>query len=472
MKLLERARRALGIGTSQKASAAAPAIAGFNVGQARWTDRRYDKMTDEAYRRNAVAFACVKRIATGCASVPLKLKRKKRVVEEHEALSLLKRPSPRISGRKLFEAMYAYYLLSGNMYLEKVIPPRRGALPRELWTLRPDRMKVVPGKHALPKGFEYTAGGQTISWQADELTGEGDILHNKDFNPLDDWYGMSRIEAAAYGVDRHNAASAHNAALLQNGARPSGALIFKPVVVNGEAQSAPSEVIDKARSEVDRRHAGPENAGRSMVFGGDVDWKSFGMTPRDMDFALGKDDAGWDVCIALGFPPILLIKGQATYNNIAEAKLELWEETNIPLMEDMVGELNHWLMPHYGDGFYLEPDLDAISALEPRRQSKRKSTLELVDAGVIEADEAREDLQYPERPANAVRKVEASVVTALTNAVPDTGYEPLVRYLSSVGLYDRNQPIEDLIRIVMDLTGVEIAPEEDELEEEDSPDAD
>ncbi|MBI1234754.1 MAG: phage portal protein [Alphaproteobacteria bacterium] len=467
-----------------KASAAAGMIAARSLGQPVWTPRRFDKIAEESYKRNAIAFACVKRIASGCASVRWLLHRRGgEEVGQHPLLNLLENPSPCVGGRQFLEAVYAYLLLAGNTYIEAVGPKRASAPPRELWPLRPDRMKVVPGPASLPKAFEYEVGGLKTRWEMDPLKGTGPILHLRDFNPLDDWYGMSRIEAAAYGVDRHNAAGAHNKALLDNQCRPSGALVFKPIKnPDGSYQSAPEDVIDKAKKRLDETHGGASNAGRPMVLGGDVAWEEMGLSPKDMDFAAGKDDAAWDICVALGFPPVLMVKGQATYNNVREAKLELWEETNLPLIDHLCAGLNSWLVPQFGDDLVLSPDLDGISALEPRRESKRKSTLELVEAGIIDADEARESLQFGKRPVNAVEKVDAAVLNALINAVADAGTLPLVRYLRSVGLYDASKTDEQLIAFAIAetarLTGAdpdeagETTGEDTDPDEEDEIDAD
>jgi phage portal protein BeeE len=61
-----------------------------------------------------------------------------------------------------------------------------------------------------------------------------------------------------------------------------------------------------------------------------------GVTPKDMDFAAGKDDAARDICTAFGVPHVLIVPGQSTYNNIREAKLELWEDTILPLVDKAV----------------------------------------------------------------------------------------------------------------------------------------
>ena len=55
------------------------------------------------------------------------------------------------------------------------------------------------------------------------------VLHLKLFNPLDDYYGMSPLEAARAAIDTHNAASAWNKAH----ARQCGAA-FRRVGLRGE----------------------------------------------------------------------------------------------------------------------------------------------------------------------------------------------------------------------------------------------
>jgi HK97 family phage portal protein len=431
--------------TDVKASAAGTVISAWHVGQAVWTDRRYDRIADEAYVRNAVAYRCVKLISSNAAAVPWLLHNRKTEVEDHELLDLLKKPAPMHSGATLFEAFFAYLLLAGNSYLEAVGPD--SGLPKELWSLRPDRMRVVPGKQALPMAYEYEANGQKVRWDVDPIRGTSPILHLKEFHPIDDWYGLSRVDPAAYAVDRHNAASAHNKALLDNGARPSGVLVFQPVQGGtGEpSQNAPKEVLKAAEERLLSRYSGPENAGRPMVLGGNVKWEEMAFSPKDMDFGKGKDDAARDICTAFGVPHLLIVPGSATYSNVKEAKLELWEDTILPLLDRGKDALNEWLTPRFGERLALSHDLDEIPALEPRREAKRKSVTDLLDKGVIDADEAREALQYGPRAAGAVKKIEPTVLTALLNAVPKVGMGPLVRYMKNCGLFDPTKTEEEIL---------------------------
>lgn len=468
-------RRGAGPG-ERKASSIASAIVPMNVGQAAWTPRDYEELTQESYVLNSIAFRCVKLIAM-CAIVPdwTLVKRDGSTVETHPLIDLLNRPRPGMGSAAFFESIYTYLLLSGNSYIERVGPT--GKPPKELWTHRPDRMKVVAGKFGLPQAYEYQFNGQTKRWPVD-VRGNSQILHIHEFHPLNDWYGLSRIEPGAYGIDRHNASSAHNKALLDNGARPSGALVFEPIPTGADSvEMAPQSAIEAAEKELKERHGGPTNAGKPMVLGGKVDWKEMGVSPKDMDFDVGKQDAARDICNAIGVPPILIVRGEATYNNIREAKLELYEDTVLPLIDLVATEINHWLSPAFEDGLSLQPDLDSIPALEPRRESKRQSVTTLLDKGVLDADEAREELDYGPRNKNSVRTADGQLIKTLLDGADTFGMDPLVRYLKWVGLVDPSATEEQILaaaqRIMEDLDDDEdddllpLPNDDDEDEDED-----
>ena len=255
-------------------------------------------------------------------------------------------------------------------------------MPTELNVLRPDRMKVVPNDLGVVGSYEHTVNGNTIVWVNDFKTGRGLIWHLKDFHPLNDWYGMSAMEAAAYGIDQHNAASVHNAAFLQNSMRPAALFSWKSNPGDTERKRFENLLIE--------RFEGPTKSGKPIVVGGDMTYKDIGSNMRDSDFIEGKREASREICHAFGIPSVLVVPGEATYKNRPDARIELWEQTIVPFAEDIKGALNSWLVPMFkDDSLSLDYDLNKISALIPRRAEKAKEARDNYKEGLITKDEAR-----------------------------------------------------------------------------------
>jgi HK97 family phage portal protein len=341
------------------------AVAWFSGFAPHWTPRTYGDFAAEGYRKNVVAFRSVRMVSEAAASVPWKLFDGGRSVDAHPLLDLLDRPNPVQGGNALFEAFYGYLLIAGNAYLEAAADSRN--LPRELYALRPDRMKVVPGPQGWPVAYLYSVAGKTHRFAVDAARGEMPILQLKSFNPLDDHYGMSPIEAAAFGIDIHNAAGAWNKALLDNAARPSGALVFEPG--DGAGNLTPSQ-FDRLKTELAEQYQGAVNAGRPLLLEGGLTWQAMSLSPADMDFIESKHVSAREIALAFGVPPMLLgIPGDNTYANYQEANRALWRQTVLPLLDKMTDALNGWLAPKFGEGLKLAHDIDAIPALASERDA-------------------------------------------------------------------------------------------------------
>ncbi|MFG1464254.1 phage portal protein [Xanthobacter sp. DSM 24535] len=343
-----------------KASRTAALVAVFSQGRARWTPRDYGSLAREGFARNAIAYRAVRMVSEAAASVPLLLMDGARELDRHPLLDLIARPNPRLQGTDLMEALCGHLLVAGNAYLEAVAVD--GAV-RELHVLRPDRMRVVPGPEGWPEAYDYTLDGRTLRIPQDGgETGVPPILHLTFFNPLDDHYGFAPLEAAAQAVDLHNASGAWNKALLDNAARPSGALIY------GGAGSLTDEQFERLKGELEASFQGAANAGRPLLLEGGLDWKPLAMSPKDMDFEAARNGAARDIALALGVPPMLLgIPGDNTYANYAEAHRALWRLTVLPLVKRLAAALSAWLAPAHGAGLVLTPDLDQVEALSSER---------------------------------------------------------------------------------------------------------
>ena len=343
-----------------KDSRAGPLIALTSAGRPRWTPRDYASLATEGFGRNAVAYRCVRMVAEAAASTPLAVFIDGARRDDHPLALLLAQPNAEQSGTEWLEALYGGLQTAGNAYAEAV----GDAAPVELWALRPDRVKVVPGRAGWPEAYEYSVDGRSlrIGRQAD---GWMPVMQLKLFHPTDDHYGFSPLEAAASAIDVHNASSAWNKALLDNSARPSGALVYG--AKDGERLTV--EQFEALRAQLDEAHAGTMNAGRPMILEGGLDWKPMSWTPADMDFIAGKHAAAREIALAFGVAPQLLgIPGDATYSNYREANAAFWRGTVAPLVRKTAAALTGWLGSRF-PGARIEADLDGVPALQPERDA-------------------------------------------------------------------------------------------------------
>ena len=383
-----------------KASRAGTLIALFSQGRPRWTPRDYQALAREGFAKNPIAFRSVRMIAEAAANVRLLLYEGAREHDEHPLLKLLSRPNPRQTGADLIEQLAGYLLVSGNAYLERVSVLDE---VRELHALRPDRMKVIPGAEGWAEAYEYRVGGSSVRFAMNETPAP--ILHLTLFNPLDDHYGMSPLEAAQASLDVHNAASAWNKALLDNAARPSGALVYSAAGGN-----LSDEQFERLKGELEAHYQGAANAGRPLLLEGGLDWKGLSLSPKDMDFVEAKHIAAREIALSFGVPPMLLgIPGDNTYSNYAEANRAFYRQTVVPLIARIASALGHWLGESFGGNLRLAPDLDEVPALSIEREALWKRVGE---AEFLTDDEKRAATGYEPLPAS-------SLTTLLAKYSPD-----------------------------------------------------
>ena len=349
--MFERVRRFFS--TETKRSATAPLIALHQAGRPQWTPRNYAALAQEGFASNAIGYRAVRMIAEAAGSLPWLLYDGDREIAAHPLLDLLKKPNPGQPGREFGEQLYGFLLVAGNAYVEKV--EIDGAV-RELHALRPDRMKAVASNNGWAEAYDYSVNGQSVRLPRDN------VLQLRLFNPLNDHYGMSPLEAAQRAIDTHNAASGWNKAMLDNSARPSGALVY--AAADGHLTS---EQFERLKKELEDSYQGAANAGRPMVLEGGLDWKEMGYSPKDMEYSAAKDGAAREIALAFGVPPMLLgIPGDNTFANFMEANRSFWRQTVLPMASRMAEAMTGFLCE---GGLRLTHDLDQVEALSADREA-------------------------------------------------------------------------------------------------------
>ncbi|MDW3221792.1 MAG: phage portal protein [Paracoccaceae bacterium] len=348
----------------QKASATGPVVAYQTSGRVAWSPRDAVSLTRTGFSGNPVGFRSVKLIAEAAAALPLVLQDNEQRYDAHPIIDLVSRPNPMQGRAELLEALYAQLLLTGNGYVEAVAD--ESALPIELHVLRSDRMSVVPGNDGWPIAYEYAVGGRKHRFDATAT--QVPICHIKSFHPQDDHYGFTPMQAAAMAVDVHNSASRWSKSLLDNAARPSGAIVYRGA--EGQGTMA-NDQYDRLVSEMESHHQGARNAGRPMLLEGGLDWKPMGFSPSDMEFQKTKEAAAREIALAFGVPPMLLgIQGDATYANYQEAHRAFYRLTVLPLATRVTAAIANWIAAYTGEQLVLKPDLDQVPALAAERDAQ------------------------------------------------------------------------------------------------------
>ncbi len=313
----------------------------------------YRSAVRHAFLDNPVAQRAVRIVAEGVGGAPV----------QSSAAELAALVNATSAGQSLLETLAAHLLLHGNGFVQ--IARDGSGKPVELFALRPERVSVVPGEDGWPRAYRYKLNDRTLEMPVEDADGWPTIIHLKSFHPADDHYGAGCLSAAEQAVAIHNASAHWNRALLENAARPSGALVY-----DGGADTAglTTDQFERLKAELAQAYQGGGNAGRPMLLEGGLKWQSLSLSPADMDFAELKAAAARDIALAFGVPPMLLgLPGDNTYANYREANRALWRLTLLPLAGKILSGLSEGLAPWFPEA-KLAVDLDRVPALSEDRE--------------------------------------------------------------------------------------------------------
>lgn len=348
-----------------------------------WSSTNKAAYIAEGYQINNIGFRCVDIITKAFAKTDLCVFTKDgQKIDDfnHPLIKLLNRPNADKGGAEFWQNVSAFRLITGEAYVEAI----KGATGTvtELDYYMPTCMQVVEPKIGfLPVGYVYKKNEYKKYWEVDQNTGRCDILSWHTFNPNSKFRGMSTFESCARSVDQNNLANEWNMKMLQNDTQPSGILTTKGNLTPPQIEDLKEELKDK--------YSGTKNSKKPMVLHGGLEWQQMSLSPREMDWLQAKKVTAADIAMCFGVPPQLLgIEGSLTYANYAEARLALWDEAVIPLLDSFCDELNNWLVPLMGfEDLEIRYDLSQVPALEIRRMEQWDR---VANANWISTNEKRE----------------------------------------------------------------------------------
>ncbi|MDX1924237.1 MAG: phage portal protein [Rickettsiaceae bacterium] len=325
---------------------------------------KQESITPNEYSNNVIVYRCVNIISQGASHIPWviyeKNSSKVNKLKNHHIYDLLRRPNNIQSGAEFFASIVASKLLYGNAYIacsgDKYIS--------SLILLHPSKVELK-FENGIPSYYSYRASGKETKFPLSNKSRKSQILHIKSYNPNSSYTGIPALKAAAKSIELHNATSEWNSSLLRNGARPTGALIMKD-----SGQYLSDEQFTRLQEQLYDKFSGSSNAGKPLLLEGGLDWRDMSIHPKDMDYIESKNAAAREIALAFGLPPQLLgISGDNTYSNMQEARLALWEETIIPILDNLADSMSSWFSGLFGQELIVDFDRNSISALSEKRQA-------------------------------------------------------------------------------------------------------
>lgn len=201
-------------GRKSSVEPARPVLPLWLSGETEAVPRSYQARLAEVYVGNPVGQRAVRMVAGAVGALPIY------AVEGKERAAEL------VSRSGLMEMLSAQLLLHGNAFLQCL--SGRDGVVQELFPLRPERVSLELDERGWPAAYSYKVKGGTTRIAARDALGRAQVIHLRSLHPGDDHLGLGCMDAAIAAAAVHNRATRWNKALLDNAARPSGAMIYEP----------------------------------------------------------------------------------------------------------------------------------------------------------------------------------------------------------------------------------------------------
>jgi HK97 family phage portal protein len=386
----------------RKADSVGSAVPTFQVGAPQYQRQSYQKYALEGYSANEIVYACIEELATSAAEPRIAAFAKSgEKLKTHPIVDLFERPNPFLDRFAFVATIIMHLGIAGNAYVEIV---RSGAhRPVEMWLLRPDRMFVVPHRDNFIGEYEYRLEGQVFRLPA------SDIVHIKERNPLDDYYGMPPLAVAAHRTDTDNWMREFTRSFFRNAGVPAGLLNVKKSVSPNERQL----IQDRFRGDT----SGPAGWHSLLVLDNtEATFSAMGMPLGERGLILPELDEIDESRIAMCFGvPLQLIGSRlgmmrAIQSNWREARSSFWDETLIPRYQMLAAAFNNRLAPEWSDIEKMEFDLSTVLALQEDEDKKHERIRSDVASGLLSLQEGRVAIgRTPEFPPGAILYTQTSL---------------------------------------------------------------
>lgn len=256
-------------------------------------------------------------------------------VYEHPALSVLNYANSISTLYDMIEATQTYLDLTGEAFW--VALRDNNGMPRELWALRPDWVKIMPSATEVIDHYNYYAGG--ILSEKVEIPKEN-VIPFRYFNPLNPYRGKGPTQAAALPFDILNFAGEYNRNFFFNSAIPS--------MVFSTDQKISESSVKRFLNQWQGSFGGRAKSNKVAFLGQGLKMDKASFAAKELDFIEQMKQMRDDVLAVFKVPKTVLGLTDDVNRANADATTRAFMERVItPRMTKFVASLNEFYLPMF-----------------------------------------------------------------------------------------------------------------------------
>ena len=279
-----------------------------------------------------------------------KIEKQEPLPYDHPAVTILQNPNFDDTAAKLIEKIIVSWNLTGIYYLayEPTV--------HELHHLRSDRVTINPDPRKYIRDFTYSVWGESTTFPRDA------IVYDKYYNPNNDYYGLSPLQAATNSINSHMRAQKWNLNYFINSAIPAGLLTTDYHFEN-------QDQLDLYKKHWQQLYGGYEKAGSIAVLGDGLKYDAVTPSHSDMNFTELLDKSRDEIFAAFSVPRIFANASEAeNYSNLQGYLRMLWYGKLIPDFIQIGQALDKYLNPRFAEKGERIRTLFDYSAVEELRE--------------------------------------------------------------------------------------------------------
>lgn len=300
------------------------------------------------------------------------------------------RPNPYQSAQDFRTAVFTDFVLEGNAFIHF-----DGTF---MYHLPAENVEILTDTKTFIRGFRYNGA---IDFREDE------VFYFRDLSGDSIYRGSSRLQAAERSMNITYSMHQFQESFFDNGA------IFGLVLTTDNTLSQVAK--EKTIQYWLQKYSTKLGAKRPVILDSGLKPHQLAQTSfKDMDFDLSIKTHGEKIMEAVGVPPILLQGGNNA--NISPNLRLFYLETVLPINRKFISAIERYF------GYDVEAITSSVSALQPELKDIAQYHSTLVNAGIISANEARQELRYEAKTGNDDLRIPANIAGSAAN--PSTGGRP------------------------------------------------